>query len=108
MSLAATPRAFSVAVTRFTAWLASCSADPTDEALTWTPIDRISWLGVPLTVPVPVTVIRADPPDEASARPWVRDELCPADDGEALPAVMPSANAPIKMAAAAPPNASAR
>ena len=60
MSAAATPRARSAAVTRRTAWLACCSADATEAPLTWTPTERLSWFGVPVTVPFPVTVIRPD------------------------------------------------
>src|SRR5437660_12356875 len=72
-------------------------------------MDRTSWLGVPLTVPVPVTVIRAEPVDEVSAAlTCVLGARCPAAEGAALPVVMPSANEPIRMAAAAPPTASGR
>src|SRR5579864_7986422 len=99
MSAAVTPPARSAAVTRVTASSARASADPTDDPLTWTPIARISWLGVPVTSPVPVTVIRADPAAVATAA-----DRAPADAGDDAAAaplrLLPSANAPISTAAA--------
>ncbi len=63
-------------------------------------------------MPVPVTVIRVGPVAvvrvlACAPVDWAPD-CVPDDDGAALPAVVPSANAPIKMAAATPPKASAR
>jgi hypothetical protein len=62
-----------------------------------------------VTVPVPVTVIRADPVGEVNAASVrVPGERCPRSDGAALPDALPSANAPIRTAAAPAPAASAR
>ncbi len=61
MSAAATPRWRRAAVTRRTAWLAWPSAELTVLPLTCTPMDSMSWFGVPVTVPTPVTVMRAGP-----------------------------------------------
>src|SRR5579862_655569 len=109
MSAAATPWARSVAVTRATASLASASADPTDDPLTWTPIARTNWLGIPVTLPVPVTVMRADPAVEAITVGPAPADPRPADDAAAAsPWLLPSANAPIRTAAAIPPTTSAR
>ena len=51
MSAAATPRWRSAAVTRADRWLAWSSAELTELPLTWTPMDSMSWFGVPVTVP---------------------------------------------------------
>src|SRR6266516_4056704 len=67
MSPAATARLRSAAVTRRTAALACCRADATDGALTCTPMPSVSWFGVPVTAPVPVTVILADPGEAVSS-----------------------------------------
>src|SRR5581483_10887149 len=81
MSAVATPRARSAAVTRRTAWLACCSADATEAPLTWTPMLSVSWFGVPVTVPLPVTVIRPDLTAATSVAPaW------PIGRGAAAPA----------------------
>src|SRR5260370_36856587 len=109
MLAAATPPARSAAVTRLAASLALASADPTDDPLTWTPIARTSWSGVPVTSPAPVTVIRADPVAKAGAAGRALAGARPAADAAAaLPRLLPSANAAISTAAARPPAASAR
>src|SRR5712664_551021 len=100
MSLAATPPARSAAVTRRTASLALPSADPTDDPFTCTPMDRISWFGVPVTLPVPVTVIRAAAVDAVSTAGRGPAGVCAPDgddDGDvAAPLwLLPNANAPI-------------
>src|SRR5215469_14898652 len=108
MSAEVTPWASRAAVTRLTPWLACCSADSTEGPLTWTPMDKTSWFGVPVTVPVPVTVIRAAPAVAVKLdATCVPDTLRAADEGDALPMLVPSANAPITMTAAAAPIAGA-
>src|SRR6185312_12057961 len=104
MSAAATPRARSAAVTRRTAWFACCSADATDAPLTWTPMLSVSWFGVPVTVPLPVTVIR---PDLTAATSVAPPRAGPADVAPP-PRLAPKVNAPINSAAAAVPTAAAR
>src|SRR5215472_6836662 len=107
MSGRLTPPDRSALITRLAAWLASVSAVETDDALVWTPIDRTSWFGTPLTVPVPVTVIRPPAPDAVSKigldpRAALMPATCPWDparDGCADP----SRNAPMSSAAAAIP-----
>ena len=66
MSGAATPLRRSTAATDRAAVLAWRSAVATEPALVCTPIASTSWFGVPDTVPVPVTVIRAGPDDAVS------------------------------------------
>src|SRR5579859_386390 len=109
MSDLRTPCDVSAAMTRLAAWLASMSAVDTDDALVCTPIERTSWFGVPVTVPVPVTVILPPAPDAVSttgrdgdmvpAPPAVLvPELCP----PALPRAdceEPMRNAPMSSAA---------
>src|SRR6266496_1672889 len=99
MSPAATPRLRSAAVTRRTAALACCRADATDGALTCTPMPSVSWFGVPVTAPVPVTVILADPGEAVSSaapRPAGAAPAVPVDGAAAaaLPRPAPMANAP--------------
>src|SRR5580704_11827850 len=110
MSLAATPRARRAAVTRLTASSALASADPTDDPLTWTPMSSTSWFGVPVTVPVPVTVIRADPVAAASVADWALPAACPAGGDGAAPPLPhpPSVNVPVSASAARPPVTSRR
>src|SRR6266496_1051668 len=108
MSPAATPRLLSAAVTRRTAALACCRADATDGALTCTPMPSVSWFGVPVTAPVPVTVILADPGEAVSSaapRPAGAAPAVPVDGAAAaaLPRPAPMANAPMSRAAAAVP-----
>src|SRR5215469_7852780 len=107
MSARRTPPDRSALMTRLAAWLASVSAVETDDALVWTPIDRTSWFGTPLTVPVPVTVIRPPAPDavstigsDAPAAP--APVTCLADPAPAGCAD-PSMNAPMSSADAAIP-----
>ena len=86
-------------MTRFTALLALSSADETEVPLTWTPMDSTSWFGVPVTVPVPVTVMRALAEEEEAAR---TAGLLPDAAGAAL-LQPPSASAPVSAAAIPPP-----
>src|SRR6266699_820042 len=107
MSAAATPPRLSAAITRLAAWLACRSAADTDPALTWTPMLRVSWSGVPVQVPVPVTVIFPPARDEASS---LTGAVLP--DGGRLAAepdcAVPRRKEPIRSAAAATPAAGAR
>ena len=57
MSAVAHAGLLSERMTRLAASLAWRSAIDTEDALVCTPIDKMSWSGVPVTVPVPVTVI---------------------------------------------------
>ena len=68
-----------------------------------------------MTVPVPVTVIRPDPVAEVNAAVRVPGGGCPPAGGldgapppDASPDTLPSANAPIRTAAALTPMANAR
>src|SRR5215469_15403420 len=101
MSDWATPRSRSALVTFRIPALASPSADVTEPPVTWTPIDNMIWLGTPVTVPVPVTVIRplagCAEVNVAAAAGWEPPLL-----------VVPIANAPTSSAADATPIAAAR
>src|SRR5260370_42122556 len=105
MSRPATPRARRAAVTFRTVWLAWPSAELTEALLTDTPIDRSSWLGVPVTVPTPVTVIRAPGADAAVS---VARAPLVGLAAAAVPRLAPIANAPTSSAAEATPIAAAR
>src|SRR5262245_21480271 len=109
MSAPRTPPAFSAWITRLAASLAWRSAIDTEDALVCTPIDRRSSSGVPVTVPVPVTVIF--PPASEAVRATPRDPypgppvLALADWPVVVPGDVadPSKNAPASSAAAAAP-----
>ena len=83
-------------------------AAATDGPLTWTPMPSVSSFGVPVTAPVPVTVILADPGDEVTsvaACPACPVRAVPVDGpvAAALPRSAPMAKAPMSRAAAAVP-----
>src|SRR5215469_5466162 len=67
-------------------------------------MDTISWFGTPVTVPLPVTVIRPAVCDEVRVAALAAG--VPLD--ALLPSWVPMANAPISSAAAATPVAAAR
>src|SRR6185437_937095 len=95
IAAAATPSPRSAAVTRLTASLALASADPTDAPFTWTPMLSSSWFGVPVTVPVPATVIRPELTAAARFAGWVPPGAGPADDDPEPPLPQPpTATAP--------------
>src|SRR5260370_35468396 len=105
MSRPATPRARRAAVTLRTVWLAWPSAELTEAPLTDTPIDSSSWLGVPVTVPTPVTVIRAPGADAAVS------VACAPLGGLAAaagPRLAPLVNAPTRSAAETTPTPAGR
>src|SRR5215472_8220959 len=102
MSAACTPPDLSAAVTRLVAAFACASADETEDELTCTPMDSTSWLGVPLTVPVPVTVIFPLPVG------WVSEATPAAPPADGLACAVPSRNEPTSSAAAPTPIAGAR
>src|SRR5215469_11906542 len=67
-------------------------------------MDRVSWFGTPVTVPLPVTVIRPAVCDEVRVAALAAG--VPLD--ALLPSWVPIVNAPISSAAAATPVAAAR